>query len=83
MDRLAAVPAQTIPFLAGQVKPDPKVDAEMLAAFIKDLGNDRFEVRDRAMRELEKWLAGAASLATGPQSRKNPGNANPHRQTTK
>ena len=55
MDCLAGVSAQTIPFLAGQVKPDPKVDSEMLAAFIKDLGNDRFEVRDRATRELEKW----------------------------
>jgi hypothetical protein len=68
IDRLAAVPEQSIPFLSQQMPPDPKVEAQQLSNLIRDLGSDRFADRSGAMRELEalNWLAKPALEAALP-----------------
>lgn len=52
--RLAAAPAQSVPFVAKRVSPVPKVDEARVNRLIGDLGSDQFAVRDQAMTELEK-----------------------------
>jgi hypothetical protein len=68
IDRLAAVPEQSIPFLSQQMPPDPKVEARQLADLIRALGSHRFADRSGAMRELEalNWLAKPALEAALP-----------------
>ena len=46
---LARAPAQTVPFLRDHV---PPASAEKLARLLKDLDNDKFDVRIQAMKEL-------------------------------
>lgn len=53
IDQLAA--GQNVAFLAGQVKPDDKVDAKEVTRLIQDLRSDQFAVRERASKGLEKW----------------------------
>jgi hypothetical protein len=50
---LAAVPEQSIPFLRQELAERP-VDVKRIAALLKDLDDDEFEVRDKAMAELAK-----------------------------
>lgn len=56
--RLAAVPEQSVPFLAEHLQAQQNFDnPQRVAQLIADLGNDRFVVRNRAADELEA-LAG-------------------------
>lgn len=53
---LAAVPAQSVPYLRERLKPDdkPPVSAEQIARWIKDLDAESFTVREKATAELGK-----------------------------
>jgi RNA polymerase sigma factor (sigma-70 family) len=52
---LAADPAQTIPFLAKQLRPaSARVAPEVIARFIRDLDDDTFAARLKAQKELAK-----------------------------
>jgi WD40 repeat protein len=51
---LAAVPAQSVPFLCQRLKPVAEPSAQAIAGHIKDLDSKQFEVRDRARAALEK-----------------------------
>jgi WD40 repeat protein len=42
-----------VPFLRQRLKPAAPVSAEQIARLVRDLGDRRFKVRDRAARELE------------------------------
>jgi WD40 repeat protein len=59
---LADAPGQSVPFLSARVHPIPPPDAAQVARLIADLDSDRFEMRERASRELEK-LGGLAKPA--------------------
>jgi RNA polymerase sigma factor (sigma-70 family) len=50
---LAATPEQALPFLRKELAEQP-VDAARIAALLKDLDDDEFEVREKAMAELAK-----------------------------
>jgi hypothetical protein len=52
--RLAASPAESVPFLRGRLRPVAEPDPRQLARLIADLDSDRFEVRGQAQRDLEK-----------------------------
>jgi WD40 repeat protein len=52
-DALAAVPEKAVGWLRGRLAPASAIDARRLAQLLKDLGHDRFGVREQAMRELE------------------------------
>jgi WD40 repeat protein len=56
MRKLAARPAESVPYLAGQVKPAPASEAtpELLAKLIADLDAPRFAVREAASQKLER-----------------------------
>jgi WD40 repeat protein len=60
--RLAGSPRQAVPFLAEHLRPAAPADPRRLARLIADLDSERFEVRDRAARELAE-LADAAEPA--------------------
>ena len=51
---LAADPARSVPYLRQRLHPVPAIDDKQVARLITDLDSDRFEVRDRATKELEK-----------------------------
>jgi RNA polymerase sigma factor (sigma-70 family) len=51
---LASSPGESVPFLRGRLRPATEADPRQLARLIADLDSDRFEVRARAQRELEK-----------------------------
>jgi hypothetical protein len=51
---LAAAARQSVPFLRERLKPAPPVDGKQIAQWIGDLSSERFAVRDRATRGLEK-----------------------------
>jgi RNA polymerase sigma factor (sigma-70 family) len=68
---LAGVRAQAVPFLQSKLQPVPTASKEVVARRIAELGDGKFAVRDRAVRELaelgdavEKPLRQA--LAAGP-----------------
>jgi WD40 repeat protein len=52
--RLAASPIESLPYLAKKLQPAVPADARRVAELIRDLDDDRFVVRERASRELEK-----------------------------
>jgi WD40 repeat protein len=47
-------PEDSVPFLQGQLKPAPAADAAQIERWIADLDSDKFVVRQRAAKELEK-----------------------------
>jgi hypothetical protein len=55
MRRLAAAPAEAVPFLKQRIHPVPRkpVDARTVTRLITDLDDNRFKVREKATRELE------------------------------
>jgi WD40 repeat protein len=59
---LAAAPAQAVGLFSKHLKPVRPADAKRLARLIADLGDEEFETRSKAARELEALedLAGAA-----------------------
>jgi hypothetical protein len=59
---LAAAPEQAVPFLAERVRPAAAPDAKRVAKLLADLDDERFEVRERASRELGE-LGGLAEPA--------------------
>lgn len=70
---LSAVPEQTVPLLRQRLQPARPPDPLLLARLLADLDSDRFEVRDKATRQIEsigelaepalrKALAGKPSL---------------------
>jgi hypothetical protein len=52
LQTLARAPAQTVPLLRQRVGP---VSAEKIARLLADLDDESFPVRDRAMKELERY----------------------------
>jgi hypothetical protein len=52
IDRLAASPAESVPFLKRRFQRPPEVDERRLARLIADLDADEFAVREKATREL-------------------------------
>jgi RNA polymerase sigma factor (sigma-70 family) len=58
--KLAAAPAQAVPFLAERLRPAVAVDARRVARLVKDLDSDRFAVREAATADLEQLGEGAA-----------------------
>jgi WD40 repeat protein len=56
---LVRQPAQAVPFLKGQLQPAVPVDQEQVQKRIADLDNDRFTIREAALRELES-IGGSA-----------------------
>jgi WD40 repeat protein len=59
---LATGGAKTVAWLRERLKPAPPVDEQRLAKLIGDLDHKRFDIRDRAVRELEK-LGESAEVA--------------------
>jgi WD40 repeat protein len=51
---LAASPAESVSFLRGRLRPAAEAGAPAVARLIADLDSDRFEVRRKAVEELEK-----------------------------
>ena len=49
---LAGAPARAVPFLQGKLRPVPTASKEGVARRIAELGDRRFAIRDRAVREL-------------------------------
>jgi hypothetical protein len=69
--RLAASPAEVVPYLDKRLQPVARADKRHLSQLIADLDSDHFAVRDRAFKELEAISEGAAdacraALARGP-----------------
>jgi hypothetical protein len=54
VETLCADPAQAVALLRERLAPVQSPDSKQVARWIADLDNDRFAVRDRATRELEK-----------------------------
>jgi WD40 repeat protein len=52
---LAASPEQSVPFLAGVLRPAEKIDVTKSRQRIADLGSDEFAVRESASKELAEW----------------------------
>jgi hypothetical protein len=50
---LVAVPDKSLPLLRQHLRPDPAPDPKHLARLIADLDDDKFEVREKARRDLE------------------------------
>jgi hypothetical protein len=53
--QLVARPAQTVMLLRERLRPAPGVDAQQIAADIKDLDDTRYAVRQKASQNLEQW----------------------------
>jgi hypothetical protein len=70
---LVAVPKQAVPFLKERLlaPPPPPPDLQQVAQWIADLGSDRFAVRQKATKELEK-LGPAAEPALRKALAANP-----------
>lgn len=58
---LAADPKQSVASLKRRLKPVAAADAKQVARLLADLDSERFTVRDKAMRELEKLGESAAA----------------------
>jgi WD40 repeat protein len=54
MARLQALPGQVVPLLRDHLRPIPRPDARRLDRLLADLESDRFQVRARAIAELER-----------------------------
>jgi hypothetical protein len=53
--RFAAVPEQAVQFLGDALRPIKAPEPGVVARLIVDLGNEEFQVRDKASRELAKY----------------------------
>jgi WD40 repeat protein len=51
---LAAAPAQAVPFLKGRLSPRVPAEPKRLAGLVRDLGDNRFAVREKATAELAR-----------------------------
>jgi WD40 repeat protein len=51
---LVRAPQQSMPFLRERLRSVPPVEEQRIAAWVRDLDNDRFVVRKKATEELEK-----------------------------
>jgi hypothetical protein len=51
---LAAAPGRAVSFLRERLRPVPPVEKARLARLVADLGSERFTIRERATRELER-----------------------------
>ncbi len=60
--RLAAAPADALPYLATKLQPAIRADPKRVDELIRDLDSDRFAERERASRELEKLGETATAL---------------------
>jgi hypothetical protein len=58
--RLAAAPAQTVPFLSRRLRPVPVAEARLIARLIDALDSDDFKVREKASADLGDLGARAA-----------------------
>jgi RNA polymerase sigma factor (sigma-70 family) len=54
IQKLSAVPRQSVPFLKAHLRPVPVVTPKQIAALLADLDNDDFTVREKARTELGK-----------------------------
>jgi WD40 repeat protein len=54
IQKLAAAPRQSVPFLKAHLRPVPVVGPKQIAALLADLDNDDFTVREQASAELGK-----------------------------
>jgi predicted NACHT family NTPase len=54
IEKLAAAPTQATTLLKQQLRPAAAADPKLLAGLIADLGNDDFNTREKATKELEK-----------------------------
>src|SRR6478736_2715093 len=54
MRQMARTPRQTLAFLRETVKPAVGVDVKVIEDLIRQLGSDRFAVREKAAQELER-----------------------------
>jgi hypothetical protein len=54
MGAMVSAPQQVLPFVRPYLEPMPAPEPDELARLIADLDNDRFAVRDKAARDLEK-----------------------------
>jgi WD40 repeat protein len=54
MQKLMAGPKQVVPFLQGQLKAAPAVDAQKIVQWIANLESEKFAERKQALDELEK-----------------------------
>ncbi|MCI0377818.1 MAG: WD40 repeat domain-containing protein [Gemmataceae bacterium] len=68
---LARQPDEAVAFLGQRLKPAQAADPKELQQWIADLGSDRFEVREKAARELDK-LGGLAKAALEQTAAGNP-----------
>ena len=59
---LVASPEQSVPMLRERIKPVQAADAQRVTKLIRDLDNEDFETRTRAMEELTKIAEGAEAL---------------------
>jgi WD40 repeat protein len=66
--RFAAVPEQTLPFLADTLRPVKAPEPATVARWIADLDSEKFEARERASRQLEQL--GEAVVATLHKAKK-------------
>jgi RNA polymerase sigma factor (sigma-70 family) len=60
--RLAASPAESMPYLEKKLQPTASPDAKRVAGLIHDLDSDRFAVREQAAKDLEKLGDTAAAM---------------------
>jgi WD40 repeat protein len=51
--RLASLPEQAVPFLAGRLKPIARAGPKQIAQLVAELEHNRFQVRQRATADLE------------------------------
>jgi WD40 repeat protein len=54
MNALAAAPADTVTFFKARLKAVPAVDPKVIEKLVDDLNSDKFAIRDKATKELEK-----------------------------
>jgi hypothetical protein len=73
---LASIPDQAVPYLRNRLPVRETADADRVARLLKDLDDDRFSVRERAMKELaemgeatEPLLREQLSAAPSPEVR--------------
>jgi WD40 repeat protein len=68
---LVAAPNQAVPFLTKRLRP-VELDAKQLAQWIADLGHEKFQVRAKALAEIERLGAPAEKAVRQELTRKPP-----------
>jgi len=69
--KLSATPDQSVPFLRRLLRPTPRADEPRLVGLVRDLDDDDFRTRQRAMEELDRQRESAVpalrkALAASP-----------------